>query len=455
MNCGTFKKRLDDYVEDNLYNDMREAMEEHISTCNNCKKAYEEAMTIEKMLKDSLNVSPDMFRSSRTDIIKSIDKNRYSKNIVSKLKYHFCKYGIIYMTSAAVVIFVTFISPYILNRIKTNNLQNQLAEMNSVSRDKASASLSETKGKEDAAKDKEVINSFYRDELKIRTTYSPVFEKQDLNYKEEPAFANSWKESKNKIFAACIEGKGPEVIEEGIGSIVVKDNDKKQAWKFSIINEKDKQNSPLFVEWADNNKLFVIVGLGYGTVTRGGNVYVLNVDTGKTSLVYETKNEKEQVASVYNKNNALQLNLVVYEDSKMNAYHEESKTIKYEDVTNSKENNIETIYALQDSINSKRYAEALNNFSQDLKNNYNSVLGNMESIKSMDIKKIIDITDTSLLKNENFADFKIYCIEVNYNLDKDANSKLKNGICYHRFILEKQNKDSNWKIIDILTPPQN
>lgn len=42
----------------------------------------------------------------------------------------------------------------------------------------------------------------------------------------EPSFNTSWKYSPNNKYSVCIEGKGENAVEEGMGTIILKDKDK-------------------------------------------------------------------------------------------------------------------------------------------------------------------------------------------------------------------------------------
>lgn len=463
MNCSTFKNRLNDYLEDNLYNDMKDAMEEHINTCNKCREVYEEEKNIDSMLKKAFSVDTTKFSSSRTDIMKAIDKNKYSKNVASKLKYHWLRYNNKYMASVACLLFLVLAMPYASKNILAYQRQHK-AEKNLALEHKEDIDTNQggTLNVKDSGQGGTLSkgntpsgeNSVSKD-LKTMEDYVPIFTKQQMDFTSQPEFSTPWKVSKDNSLVACIEGKGTEAVEEGIGDIYIKDNTSKKAWKFSMSNEGKKQNSPLWIGWADNSNLFVIVGLGYGTVTKGGNVYLVNVDTLKTSLVYKTKNEKEQVKSLEIRDNSLKLNLLVYEDSAMNVSHEEVKLIRYEDVTKVSEDSIKILYDFAKYINEKNFDKLYSLFYGKQEINSLGFMGDIRGINSIDIKKVIDITDASLMPSNNYYDFRIYCMEANYDINEKVNTNLKTSTYYNRFILAKEGENSPWKVVEVLFPPQN
>ncbi len=119
MNCDIFRKKIYDYMEENLQSDMKISMKEHINKCPNCREIYEKESEIEKILKHSLEVNATMFTNLRGDIVASIDKNRYSKSLPKKMKFHFFRNNKRYMTVAAFT-FVFLISAFYVNKVIFN-----------------------------------------------------------------------------------------------------------------------------------------------------------------------------------------------------------------------------------------------------------------------------------------------------------------------------------------------
>ncbi|MCY6354672.1 DUF4652 domain-containing protein [Clostridium sp. ZS2-4] len=153
------------------------------------------------------------------------------------------------------------------------------------------------------------------------------FVKHQLAKSVEPEFGTPWKNSINKKLSVCIEGKGPDAEEEGIGKIYVRDLSTGVKWSLEII-EGENQNSPKSIEWIDDENIISIVGLGYGTVAMGGNVYKINVKTAETTLLYDTKSQKKQVISVKKVGNKLELQILVYDDEEFIKNHTEKKVIE-------------------------------------------------------------------------------------------------------------------------------
>ncbi|KEI03874.1 hypothetical protein ADU80_09380 [Clostridium botulinum] len=152
------------------------------------------------------------------------------------------------------------------------------------------------------------------------------FIKKKINEKTEPKFSTKWKEAgKNKI-SACIEGKGPDAEEEGVGEIYIKNLKNKEMWALNL-SQKQQKDTPKYIEWFDDNNLMVIIGSAHGTVSQGGNLYKVNVNTGETTEIYNTKDKKRQVLSAKLNGDKLNLNILVYENDDLLDSHKESKTI--------------------------------------------------------------------------------------------------------------------------------
>lgn len=152
------------------------------------------------------------------------------------------------------------------------------------------------------------------------------FVKHQLEKSIEPEFGTPWKNSVNKKLSVCIEGKGPDAEEEGIGKIYVHDLSTGMKWSLEVIAG-ETQNSPKSIEWIDDENIISIVGLGHGTVAMGGNVYKINVKTGETTSLYDTKSAKKQVISSKKVGNKLELQILVYDDDEFIKNHTEKKTI--------------------------------------------------------------------------------------------------------------------------------
>lgn len=200
-----------------------------------------------------------------------------------------------------------------INNSKQNNLQSDnMKNENNTKEEKENKVVEESIVSKQYGMNQTII-SF--DKIKLKDNFKPKF-----NTKE--------KTSPDGNFKACIDGKGSQAAEEGIGSIIINNLKDKKKYKFQIKDNKN-QLSPLNLEWINDNCLLVVIGKAYGTVAKGGNLYSLNPKTGSVKLVYKVTNNLEQVASV-NKldNNKLKLNVIKYDDETMNNYRKIIKEIE-------------------------------------------------------------------------------------------------------------------------------
>lgn len=158
----------------------------------------------------------------------------------------------------------------------------------------------------------------------------PKFSKKILQKSEKPEFNTAWKPSESKNYSACIEGKGPEAREEGLGTVYVKDKDN-NIFSFELLD--DKKNSPKYVDWVDDENLFVVIGSAFGTVSKGGNLYLLNISTGKVSSVIELSDNKQEIISAQKSGSNIKLKVNIYEDDNYTKSHIENWIINSFDVS--------------------------------------------------------------------------------------------------------------------------
>lgn len=154
---------------------------------------------------------------------------------------------------------------------------------------------------------------------KAKNSSGIKFIKKEMDKNFSVSFNTSWKSNENGNYSACIEGKGNEALEEGIGKIIVKGPQK----IYSLEIENNDKLSPKYLEWADNKNLLVVIGYSAGSVSKGGDLYILNVDTGHNEILIKMPNKKEQIISVEKNGNAVNLKVNVYDDNIYNKCHVE------------------------------------------------------------------------------------------------------------------------------------
>lgn len=125
-----------------------------------------------------------------------------------------------------------------------------------------------------------------------------VFEKTIVsNY--EPNFHSPWVPSPSGTRRATVDGLGEQVIEEGIGTLVIENMETKDSLIFKMLEEEPRsQYTPKKVAWIDESRLFVIIGFGYGTVSMGGKLYVLDIEKNEVIPIITDLTSREEVMSV-------------------------------------------------------------------------------------------------------------------------------------------------------------
>gem|GEM_PF-4119432 len=80
---------------------------------------------------------------------------------------------------------------------------------------------------------------------------------------------------------------------ELIGDILVIDQDTGRVAKMTLDQKALPQYSPKKVSWYDNTHLLAVVGFAYGTVTIGGDLYLIDVANGGSQLLYKGGDNEE------------------------------------------------------------------------------------------------------------------------------------------------------------------
>lgn len=342
MDCSIFRKKLYDFLEDNLSYDLREAMLVHIKGCKDCSTLYKEELEIDEMFKTGLAVDTQGFRSLRNDIMRNIDKKRYNVSPIKRLFKHYKNYIATYTSLVAVIAVFVFLLPY----VKTHDMLGAKKANTASKYSTASMPQDASKGFDAMKDDLSITSADSTKQLETKAqnksrnnmdiSYTPQFEKKVLAKDTKVIFNTPWETSLNKKYSATVEGKGTEAHEEGVGSIVVKDLISGKQWSFNLIDNQ-RQFSPKVLHFVDDENLLVTVGLGYGTVRQGGNIYLLNINTGLTAKAdpqntanLDDKSEITKIQSVKFKDTnilSIEVEVLVYEDSSLNKNHREIRTI--------------------------------------------------------------------------------------------------------------------------------
>ena len=136
-----------------------------------------------------------------------------------------------------------------------------------------------------------------------------------------------WEASPLAKFKATLEGKGETAKEEGYSHIIIKDEKSSKLIKLTLVGEEKNKITAKDLEWIDESNMFVILGQPFGTVTKGGKIYKVNIVSGETSLYADTS-LKEEYTAVHKSGSGFSFEKYVYEDDNFTKGHNESGTLQ-------------------------------------------------------------------------------------------------------------------------------
>lgn len=190
ISCITFKKRLNDFIYGSISDDLKKSLEDHVQNCESCRTIYNNEIEIEKAFKDVVNIRNIKFISSREEIIKNIDKNRYNKSFSNKLFYRIRK-NIITYAAGIILLFCTtvggfyFYSIYIKDPNKATVLKDDYNLIENVKNNETNKTIQ--------PKIQSIKNNFIETELPLPQTSSNKEVQEVLNkIKAQPLGANPW-----------------------------------------------------------------------------------------------------------------------------------------------------------------------------------------------------------------------------------------------------------------------
>ncbi|WP_062197072.1 DUF4652 domain-containing protein [Massilibacterium senegalense] len=199
---------------------------------------------------------------------------------------------------------------------KTENVKNEDVEKEEKTEEPEAPVEKEAERKEEAQKSAVMLS----------VTSSSVAE-------NDVTFHMPWEASKDGKYEATIDGKGENGIEEGQGTLVVKEKATGKLTKYEL--NKDSIPSDLYntdshnitlkeVEWGNNDTLYVVVGQAYGTVTKGGNIFSIEVGDNTLKMMHEKLPVGQEMTELSVSGNTLSYKKHIYDDeAMMNGHFEE------------------------------------------------------------------------------------------------------------------------------------
>lgn len=85
---------------------------------------------------------------------------------------------------------------------------------------------------------------------------------------------------------------------ETVGTIIIEDIAYNYQTAFTIANVEYGQMTPKDVAWIDDHRIFVIIGMTHGTVTRGGKLYILDIANNSLNLLIENLPERSEISGI-------------------------------------------------------------------------------------------------------------------------------------------------------------
>ncbi len=71
------------------------------------------------------------------------------------------------------------------------------------------------------------------------------------------------------------------------------------------------------VNFLDNENLLVVIGAAYGTISWGGELYLLNINTEELTLIREVANDNEQIIEAKLVDDKISLEIIIWDDNFM------------------------------------------------------------------------------------------------------------------------------------------
>lgn len=119
---------------------------------------------------------------------------------------------------------------------------------------------------------------------------------------------------------------------EMLGEVYLYDLEKKEEEKLLSRDDLPKQMTPKEIKWITDNHLLLIIGKAYGTVSEGGDLYWLDVETRELYAVSELEENKEY-KSIKLKEEEIILEMAIFDEQFLD-YELEEHTYSKEELIN-------------------------------------------------------------------------------------------------------------------------
>jgi len=165
------------------------------------------------------------------------------------------------------------------------------------------------------------INAHWpNDKTHFFTVIEVPYEFKRVKRDTEPNDPNPWIKSPDGDRKVLLEGYGEF---ESVGTIVLRDL--KNNTLENIDFNHGRQWTPKKIDWYDNDSLLMIIGYTHGTVTRGGDVFHLDLNSLELTPVIELP-DREEVSDFTKEGKHLYYEMFVH-DEDYNSGHYETRTL--------------------------------------------------------------------------------------------------------------------------------
>lgn len=163
---------------------------------------------------------------------------------------------------------------------------------------------------------------FYDEKTESITEISPKGIKRTIadEFPSEPIFSPN---NKKAIYISPLEWECP-------GSLYLYNLENGEIQEL-VSQNSTEQTHPKYAIWIDDNTIAIIIGFSYGTVSIGGNVFVLTLNNNVLKQITDYPG-KIQITKVHKKNNILNLTGIEYIDEELNEYKEFEDSISLNEI---------------------------------------------------------------------------------------------------------------------------
>ena len=118
MKCRIFYKSLKNYIVGELSEEANDMMAKHMEKCEKCKAAYNNQFETLQSIDSVGSIQNVAFSSSREEILRNIDKTRYSKRITNKANFFIKRNSLRYTAGTVAVFMILFLTFFMTNHFK-------------------------------------------------------------------------------------------------------------------------------------------------------------------------------------------------------------------------------------------------------------------------------------------------------------------------------------------------